>query len=63
MASVPSPAELRALVEAQGVTPTDRDLEAVRAFLEILLPAWEELERSIPPDTVPAGLFAPPEDG
>jgi hypothetical protein len=63
MASIPSLAELRTLVEAQGVTPTDRDLEAVRAFLEVLVPAWEELEGLIPPDTPPAGLFVPPEDG
>jgi hypothetical protein len=62
MASTPSLAELRKLVERQGVTPTDADLEAVRAFLDVLLPAWEELERLIPPDTVPAGLFVPEED-
>jgi hypothetical protein len=63
MASIPSLAELRSLVEAQGVTPTDEDLERVRAFLEVLLPACEELERLIPPDTPPAGLFLPPEGG
>ena len=61
MASTPSLAELRTLVERQGVTPTDADLEAVRAFLEVLLPAWREVERLIPPGTVPAGLFAPEE--
>jgi hypothetical protein len=63
MASVPSLAELRTLVEAQGVTPTDEDLEAVRAFLDVLLPACEELEGLIPRDTPPAGLFLPPEEG
>jgi hypothetical protein len=63
MASVPSLAELRTLVEGQGVTPTDEDLEAVRVFLEVLLPACEELEGLIPPGTAPAGLFLPAEDG
>ena len=48
-----TPAELRRLAEAQGVTPTDEDLEAVRAFLAVLLPAFEELQRLAPPR--PAG--------
>ncbi len=48
MAATPSPAELRRIAEAQGVTPTDEDLEAVRAFLQILLPAFAELERRFP---------------
>lgn len=61
MAAPPSLAHLRTLAEAQGVEPTDEDLEAVRAFLAVLLPAFEELERLIPPGTVPAGLFLPPE--
>jgi hypothetical protein len=61
MASVPSLAELRTLVERQGVTPTDADLRAVQSFLEVLLPAWEEVERLVPPGTVPAGLFMPGE--
>lgn len=59
MATTPSLAELRSLAEAQGVAPTDEDLEAVRGFLEMLLPAFEELER-VPSGTVPAGLFLPP---
>ena len=49
MAATPSPAELRRIAETQGLTPTDEDLEAVRAFLAILLPAFEELERLVPP--------------
>ncbi len=49
MAATPSPAELRQIAERQGVSPTDEDLEAVRAFLDILLPAFEELERLVPP--------------
>ena len=62
MAATPSLGELRRLAEAQGVAPTDEDLEAVRAFLAGLLPAFEELERLVPPATVPAGLFLPTED-
>jgi hypothetical protein len=49
MAAQPTPAELRRLAERQGVTPTDEDIEAVRAFLAVLLPAFEELERLAPP--------------
>ena len=59
MAATPSLAELRRLAEAQGVAPTDEDLEAVRGFLEVLLPAFEELEGLVPADTAPAGLFLP----
>ncbi len=59
MVSTPSLAELRAAAEARGVTPTDEDLEAVRRFLEVLLPAFEQLEDLIPYGTVPAGLFLP----
>ena len=61
MAPIPTLAELRRLVESQGVTPTDEDLDAVVAFLEVLLPAFHELESLIPPETVPAGLFLPVE--
>jgi hypothetical protein len=53
MAATPSPAELREIAERQGVSPTDEDLAAVRAFLAILLPAFAELERLVPP--APAG--------
>jgi hypothetical protein len=63
MAATPSLGELRRLAEAQGVAPTDEDLEAVRAFLAVLLPAFEELERIVPADTVPAALFLPAEAG
>jgi hypothetical protein len=51
MAATPSPAALRRIAEAEGVTPTDEDLEAVGAFLAILLPAFQELERLVPPAT------------
>ena len=45
---------LRQLAARQGVFPTDEDLEAVLPFLEVIVPALEELERTIPPDTAPA---------
>jgi hypothetical protein len=53
----PPPSELellRALCERQGVVPEDADLEAVRSFLEVILPALEELARRIPDAAVPA---------
>jgi hypothetical protein len=52
-ASVPSVEDLRRTAEAQGVTPSDADLERVRAFLAVLLPAFEDLERIVPPDAAP----------
>jgi hypothetical protein len=55
MPAAPTLAQLRTLAEAQGVSPTDEDLEGVRAFLEVLMPAFEEMERLIPPATPPAG--------
>jgi hypothetical protein len=59
MARTPSLPELRTAAEAQGVTPADEDLEAVQSFLDVLLPAFEQLELLIPANTVPAGLFLP----
>jgi hypothetical protein len=47
----PPPSEielLRSICERQGVMPEDADLEAVRGFLDAILPALAELERSIP---------------
>ena len=38
---------LRELAARQGVEPTDEDLAAVRAFLEILLPALRSLEERL----------------
>ena len=61
MATTPSLAELRRLAEAQGVAPTDEDLEAARAFLSVLLPAFGELERLVPPGVPPAAFFLPEE--
>jgi hypothetical protein len=45
---------LRALAGRQGVAPETSDLEAVRPFLDVILPALAELERRLPPETVPA---------
>lgn len=45
---------LRQLAARQGVFPTDEDLEAVLPFLEAIVPALEELERTLPPGTAPA---------
>ena len=45
---------LRQLAVRQGVSPTDEDLEAVLPFLDAILPALEELERTVPPVTVSA---------
>jgi hypothetical protein len=56
---VPSIDALRALAAAQGVRPTDADLEAVRGFLEAILPALAKLEDELPAETAPAGLYLP----
>ncbi|HSK17443.1 MAG TPA: hypothetical protein VK915_14905 [Gaiellaceae bacterium] len=61
MAPIPQLEELRQLAGRQGVTPTDEDLEAVRGFLAVLLPAFEELEALVPPGTPPAAFFLPEE--
>ena len=45
---------LRSLCERQGVSPEDADLEAVRVFLDAILPALAELERRIPDELPPA---------
>lgn len=42
---------LRELAAAQGVSPTDDDLETVRDFVDRILPALEDLERRLPPET------------
>jgi hypothetical protein len=43
----------------QGVEPTDEDLERVQTFLAVLLPAFEELERIVQEETVPAARDLP----
>ena len=50
----PAPSELallRAICERQGVSPTDVDLEAVRGFVDRVVPALAEIERRLPKDT------------
>ena len=59
----PSSELLREAAAQQGVHPSDADLEAVRGFLSVLLPALAELDRKVSPDTVPAGLPLPVEEG
>jgi hypothetical protein len=60
--SVPSIDELRTQAARRGVEATDEDLRQVQGFLEVLLPAFDQLERVVPADTVPAGLFLPAPD-
>jgi hypothetical protein len=43
------------------VHPGDADLEAAQAFLRVLVPQFRALERLVPADTVPAGMFVPTE--
>lgn len=62
MATTPSLEQLREFARAQGVAPTDADLQTVSGFLAVLLPAFRELEGLVPPDTVPAGLFRPEDE-
>src|SRR5215813_4841528 len=38
---------LRSLCERQGVSPDDDDLAAVQGFLQVILPALEDLERRL----------------
>jgi hypothetical protein len=58
---VPSAEALRSLARAQGVVPTDEDLDAASRFLATILPALAEIEEAIPPDTTPASASAPEE--
>ena len=41
------------MAQAQGVDPTDEDLEGVLDFLTRLLPALAEIEQRLPPETAP----------
>jgi hypothetical protein len=45
MPSAPTLAELRSAAEREGVSPSDDDLKTVQAFLDVLVPQFEELER------------------
>jgi hypothetical protein len=54
MGSESSPLDqLREAAAAQGVHPTDEDLEGVRDFLDRILPALAEIEARLPPETTP----------
>jgi hypothetical protein len=57
--AVPSIEELRRQAAAQGIEPSDADLERVRGFLTVLYPQFAELERLVPPGTVPAAVYRP----
>jgi hypothetical protein len=53
----PPPSEielLRSICERQGVSPEDADLDAVRGFLDAILPVLAELERRIPEPIAPS---------
>jgi hypothetical protein len=45
--------QLREAAAAQGVHPTDEDLEGVRDFLDRILPVLAEIEERVPPEAVP----------
>jgi hypothetical protein len=57
--SPPSIDELRARAAREGVTPRTEDLERVQGYVDAFVRAFVELERALPPETVPAGLFRP----
>jgi hypothetical protein len=49
-----SPLErLREAAAAQGVHPSDEDLEGVRDFLDRILPVLAEIEARVPSEAVP----------
>jgi hypothetical protein len=50
MADQSSPEFLRELAARQGVEPSDADLEAVRGFLEAILPELARLEELLDPE-------------
>jgi hypothetical protein len=57
--NVPSVDELRDRAAALGIDPTADDAERVLAFLRVLLPQIDELERLVPRDVAPAALYRP----
>jgi hypothetical protein len=48
-----SPDLLRELAARQGVEAVDEDLEAVRGFLDAILPELERLEAGLDPEDAP----------
>jgi hypothetical protein len=53
MPSAPTLAELRSVAEQEGISPSDADLTAVLAFLDVLVPQFEELERLLASEDAP----------
>jgi hypothetical protein len=54
MPTDPSPFDrLREQAALQGVSPTEEDLAGVLDFVTRILPALEEIERRLPPETAP----------
>ena len=45
--------QLQEAAAAQGVHPTDEDLEGVRDFLDRILPVLAEIEERVPPGAAP----------
>jgi hypothetical protein len=52
----PSLDDLRRQAAALRIDAADEDLEGVRAFLDVILPALEEIERTLPADAPPTGV-------
>jgi hypothetical protein len=55
----PTIEDLRRQAALLGVSPTDEDLARVQGFLTVLLPQFDELERLVEADSVPAAVFRP----
>jgi hypothetical protein len=45
--------QLREAAAAQGVHPTDEDLDGVRDFLDRIRPVLAEIEERVPPEAEP----------
>jgi hypothetical protein len=43
--------QVRELAALQGISPTDDDIAGILDFLTRILPALEEIERRLPPET------------
>jgi hypothetical protein len=58
-APAPSVEDLRRQAAALGIDASDEDLEGVRGFFEVILPALDEIERTLPADAAPTGVPLP----
>ena len=59
---MPPDEQLRALAAAQGIELSDEDLQGVRSFLDVFLPALARLHELLPTDAPgPAALSPAPE--